>query len=357
MKSKDKPIPLVEEITDKSNPNNKKDIIISLTKNKKEEDDTSTNSANYSGTELKINHQNNNITNNSLRFSFQNISKNNLERYQEKLKENTMRKEIDKRYNETERLRKKYEEKKSNLHTFDNNPQYKKMLRRVAKQLLLILLCGIIYLIFNLCIYYFTSNSKESSAILGMCLSITQIAFCFILFMSLYFGLLNDPNLSKTFRLFIVIESFIILFSFVFNIIVAFLCKKYIRKMKYFKDKFVFYFFLLLMILISVAIFKLCWNLSLESILILFGKKTEYSILISKEQNLKSNEINFNTNFSITNNLTNENLVNSVSLFNNEDKEEKDKEEEQYKAFNYFNNFHYSVTSTRKGDYPGFKKN
>ena len=356
MKSKDKPIPLVEEISNKENSNNKKDIIISLTKNKKEEDDTSTNSANYSGAELKES-QNSDIINHSIPFSFKNISKKNLERYQEKIKEHTMRMEIDKRYNETESLRKKYEEKKSNLHTFDNNPQYKKMLNRVTKQLALILLCGIIYLIFNLIIYYITSNSKESSAILGICLSIIIIAFCFILFIALNFGLLNDPNLSKTFRLFIVIESFIILFSFIFNIIVAFLCKKYLSRKRQFKNKFVFYFILLLMILISVAIFKLCWNLFLESILILFGKKTEYSILIFKEQNLKSNEINFNTNLSLTNNMTNENLVNSVSLFNNEDKEEKDKEEEQYKAFNYFNNFHYSVTSARKGDYPGFKQN
>ena len=356
MKSKDKPIPLVEEISDKSNPNNKKDIIISLRKNKKEEDDTSINSSNYSGVELKESHQKKEKMNNSLPFSFKNISKKNLEIYQEKLKENTMRKEIDKRYNETERLRKKYEEKKSNLHTFDNNPQYKKMLNRVTKQLALILLCGIIYLIFNLIIYYITSNSKESSAILGICLSIIIIAFCFILFIALNFGLLNDPNLSKTFRLFIVIESFIILFSFIFNIIVAFLCKKYLSRKRQFKNKFVFYFILLLMILISVAIFKLCWNLFLESMLILFGKKTEYSILIFKEQRLKSNEINFNTNLSLTNNMTCDNLVNSASLFNNEDKEEKDKEEEQYNAFNYFNNFHYS-TSTRKGDYPGFKKN
>ena len=34
--------------------------------------------------------------------------------------------------------------------------------------------------------------------------------------------------------------------------------------------------------------------------------------------------------------MTNDNLVNSASLFNNEDKEEKDKEEEQYNAFNYY---------------------
>ena len=127
--------------------------------------------------------------------------------------------------------------------------------------------------------------------------------------------------------------------------------------MKHFKNKFIFYSIVLLMIFISIVICKICWNLFLESVLILFGKKTEYSILISKEQNLKSNEINFNTNLSLTNNMTNENLVNSVSLFNNEDKVEKDKEEEQYKAFDYFTNFHYSVTSARKGDYPGFKKN
>ena len=356
MKSKEKPIPLVEEISNKENSNNKKDIIISLTKNKKEEDDTSTNSANYSGAELKES-QNSDIINHSIPFSFKNISKKNLERYQEKIKEHTMRMEIDKRYNETESLRKKYEEKKSNLHTFDNNPQYKKMLKRVTKQLALILLGGIIYLIYNLNIYFITSNSKESSALFGICLSIIQIAFCIILFISLNFGLLNDPNLSKTFRLFIIIENFIIFSTFIFNIIIAFLSKKYIYKIKRFKNKFAFYFIFLLMILLSIAIFKFCWNLFLESILILLGKKTEYSILIFKEQNLKSNEINFNTNLSLTNNMTNENLVNSVSLFNNEDKEEKDKEEEQYKAFNYFNNFHYSVTSARKGDYPGFKQN
>jgi hypothetical protein len=233
------------------------------------------------------------------------------------------------------------------------------MLKRVAIQLILILIEGIIYLLFNLTIYYIASHSKESSAIFGICLSITQIAFCFILFISLNFGLLNDPNLSKTFRLFIVIESFVIFCTFIFNIILTFISKRYIHKMKQFKNKFIFYFIFLIMIFLSIAIFKFCWNLFFESVLILLGKKTEYSILIFNEQNLKSNEINFDTNLSASNNITNENLVNSVSLFNNEDKhEDNDKEEEQqYKAFNYFNNFHYSVSSTRQADYPGFKKN
>ena len=336
MKSNNKPIPLVEEIVGKSISNNNKDIIIGLPKNKKEEDDNSVNSANYSGAELKESHNSNNV-NAPNPFSFSNMSKKSIERYQEKLKEKTMRMEIDKRYTETERLR----------------------IKRVAIQLILILIEGIIYLLFNLTIYYIASHSKESSAIFGICLSITQIAFCFILFISLNFGLLNDPNLSKTFRLFIVIESFVIFCTFIFNIILTFISKRYIHKMKQFKNKFIFYFIFLIMIFLSIAIFKFCWNLFFESVLILLGKKTEYSILIFNEQNLKSNEINFDTNLSASNNITNENLVNSVSLFNNEDKhEDNDKEEEQqYKAFNYFNNFHYSVSSTRQADYPGFKKN
>ena len=55
-----------------------------------------------------------------------------------------MRIEIDKRSNETERLKNKFEERNSHLHSFDNNPQYQKMLKRVSFQLFLILLGGII---------------------------------------------------------------------------------------------------------------------------------------------------------------------------------------------------------------------
>ena len=111
------------------------------------------------------------------------------------------------------------------------------------------------------------------------------------------------------------------------------------------------------MIFITFIILKFCWNLFIESVLILLGKKTEYSILIIKEQSLKRNEINFNTNLSMENNATSESLTNSISLFNNETNKEKDKEEEQYKAFNYFNRFHYSVTSSRQGEFSSFKKN
>ena len=109
--------------------------------------------------------------------------------------------------------------------------------------------------------------------------------------------------------------------------------------------------------IIFTLIIIICKDLFIESFLILLGKKTEYSVLIIKEQNLKNNEINFNTNLSVSdNNMTNENLTNSVSLFNNEENKEKDKEEEQYRAFNYYNRFHYSVSSSRKNDFHSFKK-
>ena len=42
------------------------------------------------------------------------------------MKEKTMRMEIDRIYNETERLYQKYEGKNDNLHLYSNNPQYKK---------------------------------------------------------------------------------------------------------------------------------------------------------------------------------------------------------------------------------------
>ena len=70
------------------------------------------------------------------------------------------------------------------------------------------------------------------------------------------------------------------------------------------------------MILIFIFIFKFCLNLFFESVLILLNRKTEYSILMLNEQNIKS-DMNFNTNLSTTsNNITTENLNhNSTNIF------------------------------------------
>ena len=350
MKKGNNMIPLVEETFNKSKQNNN-----DINKTRAEEDDKSTHSADYSGNDLKENQNPNILYKKNYPIS---LNKKQLEKYNEKLKEKTMRMEIDKRYTETERLKSKYEEKNSHLHTFDNNPQFQQMLRRVCKQLMLLFLLGIFYLFYNAIIYFNLSNKKEGLALIGSCLSISTIAFCVILLISLNIGLLNDPNLSKTFRLFILFEFMVLITTFVFNIILSILCNKYLKKKKQFKNKIVIYLIIASMILFTLLIIKSCLNLFIESILILFGKKTEYSILIINEQSLKKNEMNFNTNLSLTdNNVTNEALTNSTSLFNNEEEKEKDKEEEQYKAFNYYNKFHYSVTSARKNDYTSFKKN
>jgi uncharacterized membrane protein (DUF485 family) len=350
MKKGNNMIPLVEEAFSKSKQNNN-----DINKTRAEEDDKSTHSADYSGNDLKENQNQNILYKKNYPIS---LNKKQLEKYNEKLKEKTMRMEIDKRYTETERLKNKYEEKNSHLHTFDNNPQFQQMLRRVCKQLMLLFLLGIFYLFYNAIIYFNLSNKKEGLALIGSCLSISTIAFCVILLISLNIGLLNDPNLSKTFRLFILFEFMVLITTFVFNIILSILCNKYLKKKKQFKNKIVIYLIIASMILFTLLIIKSCLNLFIESILILFGKKTEYSILIINEQSLKKNEMNFNTNLSLTdNNVTNEALTNSTSLFNNEEEKEKDKEEEQYKAFNYYNKFHYSVTSARKNDYTSFKKN
>ena len=350
MKVGKKGIPLVEEV---SKDKNKKDIIIGLNKNKSEEDENSTHSADFSGNDLKEN-QNPNIQN-RLSYPMATMNPKQLERYNEKLKEKTMRMEIDKKYTETERIKNKYEEKYSNLHTFDNNPQFQRMLKNVSNQLILFFIGGIIYFLFNNYIYFFANNKKQGLGIVGMCISIIAMTFCIILFIALNMGLLNDPYLSKTFRFFIVIEALLIFASFSFNIFLALLSNKYLKKMK--QNKIVIYLIFILMIFITFIILKFCWNLFIESVLILLGKKTEYSILIIKEQSLKRNEINFNTNLSMENNATSESLTNSISLFNNETNKEKDKEEEQYKVFNYFNRFHYSVTSSRQGEFSSFKKN
>ncbi len=113
----------------------------------------------------------------------------------------------------------------------------------------------------------------------------------------------------------------------------------------------------ILMIFMFIFILKSCLNLFIESLLILFGKKTEYSILIINEVNNK-NDLNFNTNLSMSNNLTTEALNNSNTNFlniNNNKNLEKNKEEEQYKTYNYYNKFHCSVTSSRNKEYLNYK--
>lgn len=334
----------------KQDKNNKNDIIIELSNNKKhDEDEKSTNSAEFSGQELRKEKQN----------SFKNIKQKNLskkayEKLTEKLKERTMRMEIEKIDRETERLKQKYEEKNAYLHSFDNNPQFQKMLKSVEKQLLVIFIMGILVCSFSGIVYFYITNRKNGVSLASFSLSMAEICFVFILIITLKLGLLNDPNLSKAFRLFVIIEFLILIGSFVINIIVVIMINEYLEKKSNLVKMITYIVFCLVSVLFIIG-FKFCFSLFFESILILLNRKTEYSILMIKEQNSKS-ESNINGNISTLNNnstMTLNNDTNSGIISDNQKKNNENainKEEEQYRHFKYFNRFHYSVTSDRKDD-------
>lgn len=364
---------LVEEIPESGTKDinvtsDKNNITLELQKKKTEEDSKSMNSAHCSGEELQsknsIELNNSNNSNNKRSITqYQKV----YEKYTERLKEKTMRMEVEKIYNETERLKNKYEEKNSYLHLFDNNPHFRKMLKMVEKQLRYFLVDGLFISIFSSLLYFYFTQRKEGLALSCFCLSISVLSICIILFAGLRLGLLNDPYLSKAFRLFAIIESLLLITAFILTIITSLVYSNYFNGISDFKIRLLIYILFLLMIVIFVISFKFCLNLFIESFLILFRLKTEYSILMIKEQNNNKNEINFNINLStISNNTTTEAINNNSSdifkVDNNannakEGNKEEKKEEEQYRTFNYYNKFHYSVTSDRNKEYsPGFKK-
>ena len=368
MISGNKPFPLVDEkssiTSDKKDYKNKiisngkpdiNDIIdLNFKKKKSEDDEHSLSTGDYSSQILQTKESNKAKTERSINSKF--FSKKEFEKYTERLKERTMRIEIEKIYKETERLKNEYEEKSSNVHLFDNNPQFQNMLKNVEKQLRYFFIEGLILIIFSAFLYFFVSRKKLGLALASLCISTSDVSMCLILFISLKIGLLNDPDLSKTFRLFVILESLLLFTSFFMNVISGLMSIKYSNKTDN-KYKSVAIIIFILMIFMFIFILKSCLNLFIESLLILFGKKTEYSILIINEVNNK-NDLNFNTNLSMSNNLTTEALNNSNTNFlniNNNKNLEKNKEEEQYKTYNYYNKFHCSVTSSRNKEYLNYK--
>ena len=365
--------PFIEETTEiSSNKNAKNDknkkielvkkdkdgILIELSKNKMEEDEKSTNSAEFSGQELRKEKEKEN--NSILLINPKKLSKKAYEKMTQKMKENTMRMEIEKIDKETERIRQKYEEKNAFLHSFDNNPQFQKMLKNVEKQLKVIFLFGIIVCVFSSLVYFYVTKRKDGCSLASFSLSVAEIAIVLILIITLKIGLLNDPNLSKAFRLFVIFELLIIIGTFIINVIVIVVMQEYLSNQQSITKIIVYILFVLLIGLFVIG-FKMCLPLFIESILILLNKKTEYSILIINEQNAKS-ESNVIHNLSTSNNYSTEGLNNNTTtgiISENEKKQDLEianKEEEKYKNMNYFNKFHYSVTSDRKDVNNYFKK-
>ena len=377
MSTKIKSHPLVEENTsitnekkdkkDKNPPlirksdSDKNDIIIELSHKKQEEDEKSTNSAEFSGQLFNAHKQKEKEFEEAKAKTFRSfpikLSKKGYENYTQRLKEKTMRKEIEKIQKETERIKKIYEEKNSFLHLFDNNPQFQKMLKMVEKQLKLIFLQGILICIFSCLIYFYVTKKKSGLALGNISISIAEIAFLVILFLSLKIGLLNDPELSKAFRVFVILECLMLISSFIITILIPFLIIKYLKKLDNNITKLVVYILFSLVMICFIITFKKCYNLFVESIFILLNKKTEYSILMVKEQN--NNEYNASMNMTISNSMSTAEINNSsTGIFSDNQRNNNNimtKEEEQYRNLNYFNTFHYSITSDRK-DNKYFKK-
>ena len=281
------------------------------------------------------------------------LYKNESEKYKRIMKEKAMRMEIDRIYNETVRLNQEYEEKKRNLHLFINNPQFKKVFDDVKFKLLFFLLIEIIFIAYSVVIYLKLVEDNKGIGLASLCLSIALLAMTIILMASLKIGILNDPHLSKAFRFFVVFQFLVLISSFCISIFSGF---AFIYNMEniYIMDytmtyKIILYILFLIVLLAFIARIKIGFNLFFESALILIGKKTEYSVLILREE--KSNKDNNYSNLSTS--LSNDGLNRSNLKLVNENNGNKKLNEEDinYMAYNYFNKFHYSVSSDRKGEY------
>ena len=271
------------------------------------------------------------------------LSKKQYEKIQQKIKENTMRNEVDKIYHETERLKQEYEENNTKYFLF-NNPQFNKYLNKVTKQLYFLLSLVILFLAFSIMMSNIINKAFEGFSI--SCLVITILCFSetVLLIACVKIGLLNDSELAKAFRFFVFLESILLIISFCFIFASLFMIKKNISM------KYLIVLFFILIIIYSIYVIKKSLNLFVETFLILLGKKTEYSILITKENDSLSKESTlYNLNTSLNKeelNKTNSNFLtenNSAIKFNDK--------KETLKNFLPFNKFHYSVTSERNNDY------
>ena len=278
-----------------------------------------------------------------------NISKKEYEIIQQKIKENTMRNEVDKIYHETERLKQEYEEKNSNYFLF-SHPQFIKFLKKVEMQLYFLLSLVILLGIFSILMLNNTNKSFEVFSILCLVISVLSFSNTIHLIAFVKIGLLNDSALSRAFRFFVFLESILLIISFCFNFSSLFMIKsKNIKKNT--PLKFLIIMFFLLIIIDLIFVIKKSLNLFFETYLILLGKKTEYSTLISKENDLSNKE---STLFNLKTSLNNEELDKTNSNFlsdNNSMIKFNDKKEKIMKNYFPYNNFHYSVTSERKNDY------
>ena len=341
-------------------------IILPYFRKNKDSDDNSMSSAAYSAQELTSEYKKEKASEKKKEKAkterlkkHYSLYKEKSERYEERMKERTMRQEVDKIFQETERLKSQYEEKKSYIHFFDNNPQFQKLIHSIWCKLLIIFIHGLFIFLMNELAIWIILKKREGINIASLVISMAQESIVIVLMLSLKVGLLNDPYLSKTFRWFIIFEFFLIITSFVLNILTPFLIMDNLEENKNGNAKKIIIIQYVIIGLTFIGLIKYIYNLFFESVLILFKKKTEYSILMINEQNSKKEPI---IDMDISRNATTDDLKTYTTeglIEENEKKlksEQNLKEEENFKNINYFNKFHISITSNRKDDGYFFKK-
>lgn len=341
-------------------------IILPYFRKNKDSDDNSMNSAAYSAQELTSEYKKEKASEKKKEKAkterlkkHYSLYKEKSERYEERMKERTMRQEVDKIFQETERLKSQYEEKKSYIHFFDNNPQFQKLIHSIWCKLLIIFIHGLFIFLMNELAIWIILKKREGINIASLVISMAQESIVIVLMLSLKVGLLNDPYLSKTFRWFIIFEFFLIITSFVLNILTPFLIMDNLEENKNGNAKKIIIIQYVIIGLTFIGLIKYIYNLFFESVLILFKKKTEYSILMINEQNSKKEPI---IDMDISRNATKDDLKTYTTeglIEENKKKlksEQNLKEEENFKKINYFNKFHISITSNRKDDGYFFKK-
>lgn len=264
-------------------------------------------------------------------------------------RERHMRKEVDEYYNETERQKKKYL-KDSMMYLYSNDPQLQKIIKKVEKKIVIITLIGILLGFCSGINHFIIYKSKDGISLTTFILSILFFAINALLFSGLKIGLLNDPNLSKAFRMFVVLQCGLLLSSSFFYFISAiFSFSRINNRFDSIFLKLIIYLFILGMLLLLYPALKYSIFLGFESLLILANKKTEYVKLIEEEKE-KSNK----------NDVSNSNSNNSIDkssgfvVNHNTQKNPKeiDENEKIYNFYNYLDKFHASVSTDREDHLP-----
>ena len=317
----------------------KQDLITNFKKKKTEEDSNTINSAEYSENNLASLKPEMVNYNNGLRTAKIN------EDFIHKKYQMTLRMEAQKYFTERENQQKKFETKNPYIHLFDNNPQFSQMLKKTEKQLYFFILHILFLILYEGIITFRGGKNYFGLTMTSFIISVTCLSFFLMVFLALKSGFLKDPNLSQSFRFIVILGFITYILSYIFYIVSFFYN---IQKLK--DDSslifrlFSYFIFLKTVILIYPTLLK-GYYLFIESVLIFFKKKTEYSILILNEQNnITGSQNNTNSNLVTSNNL-------NLPIKDNKNILQYEKDQQDFRNYIYFSKFHASVSYRDKGTF------